>query len=125
MSLVFVVFFFFLMIRRPPRSTRTDTSFPTRRSSDLPGGMRLKRLKKIGYIIEAPTLRALAERIGCDPEGLERTIEKNNDYAKTGVDIDFGKGGNAFDQSIGDQTHTPTPCQIGSASCRERVCKYG
>src|SRR3546814_6558067 len=27
--------FFFLMIRRPPRSTRTDTSFPTRRSSDL------------------------------------------------------------------------------------------
>src|SRR3546814_5015280 len=29
--------FFFLMIRRPPRSTRTDTSFPTRRSSDLIG----------------------------------------------------------------------------------------
>src|SRR3546814_16296860 len=27
--------FFFLMIRRPPRSTRTDHSFPTRRSSDL------------------------------------------------------------------------------------------
>src|SRR3546814_11391507 len=25
---------FFLMIRRPPRSTRTDTLFPTRRSSD-------------------------------------------------------------------------------------------
>src|SRR3546814_11256455 len=25
----------FLMIRRPPRSTRTDTLFPTRRSSDL------------------------------------------------------------------------------------------
>src|SRR3546814_10673375 len=24
------------MIRRPPRSTRTDTSVPTRRSSDLP-----------------------------------------------------------------------------------------
>src|SRR3546814_1113913 len=27
--------FVFLMIRRPPRSTRTDTLFPTRRSSDL------------------------------------------------------------------------------------------
>src|SRR3546814_18942660 len=26
------------MIRRPPRSTRTDTLFPTRRSSDLSGG---------------------------------------------------------------------------------------
>src|SRR3546814_7045836 len=28
-------FLFFLMIRRPPISTRTDTLFPTRRSSDL------------------------------------------------------------------------------------------
>src|SRR3546814_5598224 len=27
--------FFFLRSRRPPRSTRTDTLFPTRRSSDL------------------------------------------------------------------------------------------
>src|SRR3546814_15107629 len=33
--LCLVVIFFFLMIRRPPRSTRTDTPFPTRRSSDL------------------------------------------------------------------------------------------
>src|SRR3546814_17288825 len=30
-------FVFFLRIRRPPRSTRTDTLFPTRRSSDLHG----------------------------------------------------------------------------------------
>src|SRR3546814_7376537 len=29
--------FSLLMIRRPPRSTRTDTLFPTRRSSDLGG----------------------------------------------------------------------------------------
>src|SRR3546814_20859609 len=28
-------YFFFLMILRPPRSTRTDTLFPSRRSSDL------------------------------------------------------------------------------------------
>src|SRR3546814_12029178 len=28
-------FFFFLMIRRPPRSTRTDTLFPYTTSSDL------------------------------------------------------------------------------------------
>src|SRR3546814_2626370 len=30
-----LVVVFFLMIRRPPRSTRTTHSFPTRRSSDL------------------------------------------------------------------------------------------
>src|SRR3546814_3685135 len=28
MTYVFVLYFFFLMIRRPPRSTRTDTLFP-------------------------------------------------------------------------------------------------
>src|SRR3546814_12888763 len=30
-----LTFIFFLMIRRPPRSTRMTHSFPTRRSSDL------------------------------------------------------------------------------------------
>src|SRR3546814_9910254 len=33
------------MIRRPPRSTRTDTLFPTRRSSDLQAH-RLRRLER-------------------------------------------------------------------------------
>src|SRR3546814_6905738 len=28
MHCIFLLFFFFLMIRRPPRSTRTDTLFP-------------------------------------------------------------------------------------------------
>src|SRR3546814_10805155 len=31
------------MIRRPPRSTRTDTLFPTRRSSDLGGDADVER----------------------------------------------------------------------------------
>src|SRR3546814_11047452 len=34
-SLALLIRFFFLMIRRPPRSTRLTHSFPTRRSSDL------------------------------------------------------------------------------------------
>src|SRR3546814_4136005 len=35
MYLSLLLILFFLMIRRPPRSTRTTHSFPTRRSSDL------------------------------------------------------------------------------------------
>lgn len=76
----------------------------------LPGGLRLKRMVKAGYVIAAPTLRALADRIGCDPDGLERTVARNNEYAQTGIDTDFGKGGNAFDRSIGDPAQTPNPC---------------
>src|SRR3546814_10394886 len=39
------------MVRRPPRSTRTDTRFPSRRSSDLVDGMwgtsTTRRLQKV------------------------------------------------------------------------------
>src|SRR3546814_13414891 len=46
----FVVLFFFLMIRRPPRSTRTDTLFPYTtlfRSEGLRSGARGHRLFKV------------------------------------------------------------------------------
>jgi hypothetical protein len=49
-------------------------------------------------------------KIAVDPDGLERTAAKMNEYAVTGIDPDFGKGGNAFDRSIGDFTHQPNPC---------------
>ena len=55
-------------------------------------------------------MRELAEKIGCDPDGLERTVARNNVFAETGIDEDFGKGGNAFDRSIGDFSHQPNPC---------------
>src|SRR3546814_6814058 len=38
------LFFFFLMIRRPPRSTRPDTLFPYTTPSDLSGALRAFRL---------------------------------------------------------------------------------
>src|SRR3546814_5594611 len=48
--------FFFLMIRRPPRSTRTDTLFPTRRSSDLlldaTRGLEVQDLKIASNVLE-------------------------------------------------------------------------
>jgi succinate dehydrogenase/fumarate reductase flavoprotein subunit len=76
----------------------------------LPGGFRLRRLRKAGYIIEAPTVAALAARIGVDAAGLGRSVARNNDFAIMGEDRDFGKGGNAFDRSIGDPMHKPNPC---------------
>jgi succinate dehydrogenase/fumarate reductase flavoprotein subunit len=76
----------------------------------LPGGWRLSRLLKAGYIIEAPSLAGLAAKIGVDPQGLTRTAAKMSEYARAGHDPDFGKGGSAFDCSIGDYTHKPNPC---------------
>ena len=56
------------------------------------------------------TLEALARQIHVDPEGLRLSVERNNRYAATGVDEQFGKGGNAYDLFYGDPSVQPNPC---------------
>ena len=47
---------------------------------------------KINEAWTAPTIRELAEKMGVDPAGLEKTINRYNDeFVKNGVDPDFGK----------------------------------
>src|SRR3546814_15158706 len=64
MCLFYIVSFFFLMIRRPPRSTRTDTLFPYTtlfRSDgigDLPQSLQARRIGGEGRD-QHPSLRAL------------------------------------------------------------------
>jgi succinate dehydrogenase/fumarate reductase flavoprotein subunit len=76
----------------------------------FPGAGNLQKLVKSGYIVEAPTLRALAARIGVDPAGLERTAATVNGYAISGTDADFHKGERQIDREIGDPKHGPNPC---------------
>lgn len=59
---------------------------------------------------KAETLEGLARQIGVDAAGLEATARKINDYASSGVDLDFGRGGNVFDRYYGDSNVKPNPC---------------
>lgn len=59
---------------------------------------------------KADTLEGLAELVGINPEGLANTVAQVNDYARTGVDLDFGRGGNVFDRYYGDCNIKPNPC---------------
>lgn len=70
----------------------------------------LKRHVDSGYLHVAQSVRQLAQQIGVDPEGLADTVHKQNQYAGTGVDTEFGKGGNSYDLSNGDPAHKPNPC---------------
>ncbi len=75
----------------------------------LPAPFAYRPFIKRGYLIEAPTIAALAAKLGIDPAGLADSVARNNAYAATGEDLDFGKGGDAYSRSLGDPTHRPNP----------------
>ncbi|MBM3103894.1 FAD-dependent oxidoreductase [Pseudomonas sp. V1] len=59
---------------------------------------------------KADSLPALAAQIGVDSAGLEQTVKRMNEYARTGIDTEFGRGGNVFDRYYGDSNVKPNPC---------------
>lgn len=59
---------------------------------------------------KSDTIAGLAEQMGVDPEGLQKTVDKVAKYSETGVDEDFGSGGNAYDRYYGDPSIEPNPC---------------
>lgn len=74
-----------------------------------PGGRGLKPFLDDGYLTMAPTIAELASKLGIDPAGLARTIADMNQYAKTGVDPEFGRGTTAYHNVNGDPASKPNP----------------
>lgn len=62
------------------------------------------------YIFRAPTIEALAAKIHVPVDALRSTIGNMNVYAQTGVDPQFGRGGNDYDRMFGDPAVSPNPC---------------
>ena len=54
--------------------------------------------KDPGFVRTAPTLEALAEKIGLDPARLRATVERFNGWSKEGVDRDFHRGETAWER---------------------------
>jgi len=63
-----------------------------------------------GYLVEAPTLDALADKIAVDAAGLRDTVQRHNRFAETGEDPELGKGSTEFDRHNGDPRQRPNPC---------------
>lgn len=82
-----------------------------------PGTTNLRPHVKSGYLHCAGTIEALARAIGVDPLGLQKTVARNNEFARTGVDLDHGKGSTEVSRFNGDPDHQPNPClgPIGEA----------
>ena len=75
-----------------------------------PGTKKLDSFIEAGYLIQADTLRGLAEKIGADPAEFARTVANHNRYAETGVDEEFGRGTSDLNRINGDPDNKPNPC---------------
>ena len=63
-----------------------------------------------GFLSRAGTIGELAGMAGIDRDGLQTTITAMNDYARTGKDLEFGRGEAAYDRYYADPSIKPNPC---------------
>ncbi|WP_075999935.1 FAD-dependent oxidoreductase [Pseudohalioglobus lutimaris] len=79
-------------------------------SSMSPDFMNRSAFGPDGMLIKAGSLDELADKLGVDKAGLRDTTSKMAEYARTGVDEEFGRGSDAHDRMYGDVEVTPNPC---------------
>src|SRR3546814_13910132 len=104
------------MIRRPPRSTRTDTLFPY---TTLFRSWRIELIK--GYRVAT-----VIGKIGRDLGVLPRPVARECHHSGFGEGLlrCLGIDGNAFVDLANQAPVGSEIDEIGRASCRERVCQY-
>lgn len=62
------------------------------------------------YFFKAPTIAALATKLGIDQETLQKTVETSNSFARHGKDLDYNRGEAVYDQVYGDPEVQPDSC---------------
>lgn len=61
------------------------------------------------YVFRAGTIEDLCRKIHLPVEQVKQVVTNMNEYAKTGIDPEFGRGMNPYDQMFGDPSSTPNP----------------
>jgi hypothetical protein len=76
----------------------------------FPGHLGDRRLIRDGYLVKAPTIAALAKKLGLPEATLTETLARHTEAAATGKDPDFGKDDTRHNRALGDAAIHPNPC---------------
>jgi 3-oxosteroid 1-dehydrogenase len=83
---------------------------PLYNSKFMPDWALPKRYEEEGFFAKADTIPELARKINVDATGLQESVRKMNEFARTGEDTDLHRGESAYDRYYGDPRVTPNPC---------------
>lgn len=83
---------------------------PLYNSKFMPDWALPKRYAEEGFFAKADTIEELARKIHVDASGLEESVRKMNEFARSGEDTDLHRGESAYDRYYGDPRVTPNPC---------------
>jgi len=75
----------------------------------MPGSKKPQAWYDSKFLRSGETLEALAAECGMDPVRLRASVDRFNGFVRNGRDEDFGRGESAYERSIGDALHTPSP----------------
>lgn len=68
----------------------------------LPFGLNSRAMRRAGYLIEAVTIEALGSKIGVPCDALAASVARFNEFARAGVDDEFGRGASPGERALGD-----------------------
>lgn len=63
-----------------------------------------------GFLTRADSISELARQAGIEAAGLEKTVRDMNEYARTGKDLEHGRGDAEYDRYYADPRIKPNPC---------------
>ncbi len=104
------------VVTRFDRSSYENANYPAFTVSDHPPGRSfeagpdaLAQDLAAGRVVQAPTLKALAEALGINPAGLAEQVAEFNVHAAEGQDPQFGRGSTRYDRWRKFDTSLPNP----------------